>query len=69
MSYSSESLVQTAPATARSVFFDLFSGPSSESQLEGARHFLAEQLAQAVQLDADLPEDRAELYAWMQADV
>ena len=67
MSYSTSDILQIQ--SSRGVYFDLFCGHADEHQSESAREFLREQLSQAAQLEADLPADHADLYAWMQADV
>ena len=67
MLYCSDALVRTL--SARNVYFDMFCGSDGEQESENAREFLREQLSQAALLPADVPENRADLYEWMQADV
>jgi hypothetical protein len=54
---------------AKSVFFDLFHGPTGEHHLEGAATYLTNQLSAASQLSSDLPSDVQSLHQWMQVNV
>lgn len=57
------------PQPARSVFYDLFPGDASDSDFANARQFLVAQLEAASQLQTDLPDNRDDLYAWMESNV
>lgn len=70
MTFSTETLViETGTRSAKDVFFDLFDGHASEREMEGATHYLAEQLEKAEALDSDLPDDMRALTAWMETGV
>jgi hypothetical protein len=57
------------PLSARSVYFDLFNGDASTTELDNAASFLQTQLAVAASLDSDLPEAMDGLSIWMEQGV
>ncbi len=56
----------TASQSAKTVFYDLFAGPSCACELDNSANFLQSQLDLAARLDSDLPAEMAGLYAWME---